>query len=151
MIFSSLSQTAQYVDLHPLFREAFDFLTGNNLHTLEAGRHPIIGSDVFAIVEEGPGRTHGEAKLECHRKYIDIQYVVEGWDEMGWKSLSECLYPLTDYDAEKDIEFFSDMPSTWIITPPEHFCIFFPEDAHAPMVSNGKLRKVIVKVAVDAT
>ncbi|HEY8888482.1 MAG TPA: YhcH/YjgK/YiaL family protein [Gallionella sp.] len=33
-------------------------------------------------------------------------------------------------------------------TPPDHFCIFFPEDAHAPLVSEGQVRKVIFKIAV---
>ena len=47
------------------------------------------------------------------------------------------------------ISSFSVMlPASWIATPPGAFCIFFPEDAHAPLVSNGEIRKVILKIAV---
>jgi biofilm protein TabA len=76
--------------------------------------------------------------------------VLEGMEEMGWKALTDCHQPVADYSAEKDIRFFRDPPATWIAVPPDHFCIFFPEDAHAPLVSNGHIRKVIFKIAVDA-
>jgi biofilm protein TabA len=150
MIFSNLSQSERYATLHPLFAQAFDYMRNTNLHTLAPGRYPIVGDDLFAIVEHVPGRTHGEARLECHRKYIDIQLVLEGWDEMGWKPLAECHDPVGRYSAEKDIQFFHDMPASWIVVTPEHFCIFFPEDTHAPLVSNGEIRKVVFKIAVYA-
>jgi YhcH/YjgK/YiaL family protein len=54
--------------------------------------------------------------------------------------------PVTDYDAARDIQFFSDAPSSWIATPPGSLCVFFPDDAHAPLVSAGMIRKVVVKV-----
>ena len=98
-------------------------------------------------MEAAAGRSRNRAKLECHRKYIDIQLVLEGTDEMGWKPLLDCHKPLADYSTEKDIQFFSDAPASWIATPPGAFCIFFPEDAHAPLVSEGNIRKVILKIA----
>ena len=59
----------------------------------------------------------------------------------------DCREPLADYRAEKDIQFFHDAPASWIATPPGAFCIFFPQDAHAPLVSDGQIRKVILKIA----
>ena len=135
MILSTLTNADCYTTLHPLFPRAFNFMRSTNLLALALGIHPIVGDDLFAIVEQAPGRTRAEAQLECHRKYIDIQLVLEGVDEMGWKSLRECSKPVADYSAEKDIQFFYDTPASWIATPPNAFCIFFPEDAHAPLVS----------------
>jgi len=66
-----------------------------------------------------------EAKLECHSRYIDIQLVLEGIDEMGWKPLAECVDPATDYDAKCDIRFFNDAPASWIATPPGRSVCFF--------------------------
>jgi len=148
MIFSTLSQSDRYAALHPLFSRAFDYIRNNDLFSLAPGRYPIVGDDLFAIVEHVPGRTREAARLECHRKYIDIQMVLDGIDEMGWKPLADCHNPVSDYSAEKDIQFFHDAPASWIATPPDHFCIFFPEDGHAPLASNGSIRKVIFKVAV---
>lgn len=150
MIFSNLSQSSRYAALHPLFNHAFDYIRTTDLHALTPGHYPIIGDDLFAIVEHVPGRTRAEAQLECHRRYIDIQLVLEGVDEMGWKPLAECLEPVDDYSAEMDIRFFRDAPASWIATPPGAFCIFFPEDAHAPLVSSGSIRKLVLKIAVQA-
>ena len=148
MIFSTLSQSDRYAVLHPLFPRVFDYIRNTDLLALAPGRYPIVGDDLFVIVESVPGRTRAEAKLECHRRYIDIQLVLEGTDEMGWKALADCVDPVSDYSEEKDIRFFHDAPASWIATPPGAFCIFFPEDAHAPLVSTGQIRKVIFKVAL---
>ncbi len=150
MIFSALSQADRYAALHPLFPRAFDYIRNTDLHALAPGHHPIFGEDLFVIVEHMQGRTRAEAKLEAHRRYIDIQLVLEGIDEMGWKELADCHKPVSDYSAEKDIRFFHDAPATWIATPPDAFCIFFPEDAHAPLVGTGDIRKVVFKIAVKA-
>ncbi len=149
MIFSALSQSERYAGLHPLFARAFDFIRDNDLHAMPPGRYSVEGDNLIAIVERVPGKTREQARLECHRKYIDIQLVLDGMDEMGWKPLADCLNPVSYYSAEKDIRFFHDAPASWVAVPPDHFCIFFPEDAHAPLVSAGEVRKVIFKIAVD--
>ncbi len=150
MIFSTLSQSDRYSALHPLFPRAFEYIRNTDLMSLAPGHHPILGEDLFAIVEHMPGRTREAAQLESHRRYIDIQLVLEGIDEMGWRPLIECSEPADEYSAERDIRFFRDAPAAWIATPPGAFCIFFPEDAHAPLVSSGSIRKVVLKIALQA-
>ena len=149
MILASLSASDRYHGLHPLFARAFAFLRNTDLKELEPGIHAVQGEQIFAIVEACSGRTRAEAKLESHRRYIDIQLVLEGVDEMGWKPLAECVEPATDYDAARDIQFFTDAPASWIATPPGSFCLFFPDDAHAPLVGDALIRKVVVKIAVQ--
>lgn len=148
MILDTLANADRYAALHARFPRAFEFLRGAGLKALAPGRYPLDGENLIAIVEAVAGRCRDAAKLECHRTYIDIQLVLEGNDEMGWKPLRDCFDPLADYHAEKDIQFFRDTPASWVVTPPGAFCIFFPEDAHAPLVSTGEIRKVILKVAV---
>ena len=148
MIFSTLSQSDRYAALHPLFPRVFEYIRNTDLLSLAPGRYHIDGEQLFVIIENAAGRTRAEAKLECHRKYIDIQLVLDGIDEMGWKALADCRDPVSDYSADKDISFFNDAPDSWVATPPGAFCIFFPEDAHAPLVSAKSIRKAIFKIAV---
>jgi len=148
MILSALSQFSRYAALHPLFPRAFDYMRDTDLLALAPGRYPIVEKQLFVIVEDVAGRAREAAKLECHRRYIDIQLVLAGSEEMGWKPLADCMQPVSDYSEEKDIRFFNDAPASWIAVPPGHFCIFFPEDAHAPLVGSGGIRKAIFKVAV---
>jgi len=149
MILAKLADADRYCAVHPLFAQAFEFLRGTDLKSLAPGKHMVQGEELFAIVEACAGRTREAARLECHRRYIDIQLVLEGIDEMGWKPLAECVEPATGYDAARDIRFFNDTPSSWIATPAGSFCIFFPEDVHAPLVSACMIRKLVVKVAVN--
>ncbi len=148
MILDTLTQADRYFTLHPLFARAFAFLRDTDLLALEPGVHAVQGEQIFAIAEACTGRTRAEAELECHRRYIDIQLVLEGVDEMGWKPLAECVEPSTVYDAARDIRFFNDAPKSWIATPAGSFCLFYPDDAHAPLVSDALIRKVVVKIAV---
>ena len=147
MIFSNIDSASRYTALHPLFQQVFNYIRDTGLLALAPGRYPIAGEQLFVIVESTQGRTREAARLECHRRYIDIQLVLEGHEEMGWKPLAGCAHPVDEFNTEKDIQFFHDAPASWIAVPPGHFCIFFPEDAHAPLVSSGLVRKAIFKVA----
>lgn len=149
MIFDSLEQINQYVAVHPRFSAAFKFLLETDLAELASGKYEIDGDQVFAIVDRAHGRTREEAPLEAHRNYIDIQVVLKGADEMGWKSTDACQAPTQAYNAEKDIIFFADSPDTWIHVAENQFAIFFPADAHAPLVGDGEIFKVVVKVLFD--
>ncbi len=147
MILSTIAQADRYAGMHPLFPRAFEYIRNTDLHSLAPGCYPIIADELLVIVENVAARERIAAKLECHRKYIDIQLVLQGTDEMGWRPLIECTQPLDDYSAARDVQFFDDAPGTWIVIKPGMYCIFFPEDAHAPLVGKGHIRKVVFKIA----
>ncbi len=148
MIFATLDQAERYAGLHPLFPAAFRFLRETDLAALAPGRHAILGDRLFVIIEETEARSRATAQLECHRRYIDIQYVLAGVDEMGWKSLAECREPVAEYSDKQDIQFFRDAAESWIAVSAGAFCVFFPEDAHAPLTGAGFIRKAVLKIAV---
>jgi YhcH/YjgK/YiaL family protein len=132
--------------MHPDFERAFSFLKMDSLMYLAEGRHEIDGDRLFAIIQKDLGRSKVETKLEAHRKYIDIQYVISGTDEMGWRPTAACKSVESPYDEIQDIGFFNDEPQIWTKVEPGHFAIFTPDDAHAPMVSSGEIHKVVIKV-----
>lgn len=149
MILDTLSNFEQYSKLHSLFPIAFEYMRNNDLRKLALGRHIIYGDDVFVIIQRGLGQTKAESTLECHRKYIDIQLVLDGVDEMGWKSLAECQHAIDSFNTVNDVQFFKDSPLNWIKTPANMFCIFFPEDAHSGMISEHHIHKAVIKIAVQ--
>lgn len=148
MVLDSLQNAHRYYTLHPLFEKAFRFLKETDLMELSQGQQAIEGRKLFAIISEGTGTTEKEAKLEVHRKYIDIQYVISGTDHMGWKSLAFCAQPDMPYTEERDAAFFPDKTGNWFDVPAGYFTIFYPDDAHAAMVTEETVRKVVLKIAV---
>jgi YhcH/YjgK/YiaL family protein len=114
---------------------------------MEPGIHEIEGRDIYANVMERELKKKGDAKLEVHDAYIDIQLLVTGEAEtFGWSERKDLRQPQGAFNAEKDIQFFEDEPQTYYTMRPGQFSVLFPEDGHAPMVGEGVVRKVIVKV-----
>ncbi|MEZ6093628.1 MAG: YhcH/YjgK/YiaL family protein [Pirellulaceae bacterium] len=152
MILDHLCQHACYESLHPSFAAAFRFLQKTDWSCLKDGRQEIDGDRLFALVATDHGRGRDDSPLEYHRRYIDIQYVVEGVDEMGWKPMAMCQKQKLPFDSERDIGFFCDAPDLWLPVPEGKFTIFFPTDCHAPLAASceTKVRKAVVKIAVDS-
>lgn len=146
MIIFELGDAAKYVRVHPGFHTALKFLMHQDLSNLPLGRTDIEGDAVYVMASSQQGKRQPEAKLEAHRRYIDIHYVVSGIDTIGWKPTSQCSRIERPYSADNDIELFSDDPLVWIPARPGVAAIFFPEDAHAPMVSDDIVHKLVVKV-----
>jgi YhcH/YjgK/YiaL family protein len=149
MILDRIQNAAQYGPVPPGLDQALRFLAQTDLTKLALGRHAIAGDRLYAIVAKDDGRGHERARLEAHRRYIDIQYVVSGTEEIGWRSCASCASIATPYDPAKDVMFFGDTPETWLILPAGHFAVFFPDDAHAPLAGRSVVHKVVVKVAVE--
>ncbi|MBN1472588.1 MAG: YhcH/YjgK/YiaL family protein [Syntrophaceae bacterium] len=148
MILDVLENAHRYPALNNGFAKAFEFLLRPDLKELPVGNYEIDGNRIYAVVSRDSGRKKEDALLETHKKYIDIQLVLSGTDDMGWKPRSSCKHPSGEYDQEDDIQFFTDEPDAWVSTKSGAFAVFFPEDAHMPLISTGELHKVVVKVAV---
>ncbi len=149
MILDSIENAARYAALHPGIVPAFAHLRTLDLDALEPGRVEVDGDRLFLVVVRKPGKGKSAARMECHRKYIDVQCTISGTDIVGWSHLSDCAGAGTSYDAAKDIEFFTKGPEAWIESPPGTFALFFPEDVHAPLGAEEDLFKVVIKIAVN--
>jgi biofilm protein TabA len=149
MIVDLLTNRRRYAPLHPGFGPAFHWLLSAPLERLPTGRQEIDRQRLYALVGRDPGRGRDAAKLESHRRYIDIQVTLAGSEEIGWRSLADCDAPTIDFQPDGDVAFYGDRAQTWLAMPPGAFAIFFPEDAHAPLAGTGELHKVVVKVAVN--
>lgn len=146
MITDALENAEKYEGLHPGFAAAFAFLRQAGIANLAVGRHEVDGARLYAVVGRDEGRGRGGARLEAHRRYIDIQFTVEGRELIGWADLAACRAGSHGYDEERDLEFFEGTPARWITVPRGSFALFFPDDAHAPLAGEGPVHKVVVKV-----
>lgn len=149
MIVDCLEQADKYIALHPRLATAFAMLRRANIACLNEGRMEIDGDKVYAVIVKDTGRKPEEAMLETHDRYIDIQFVIEGTDTIGWKARKDLGPANDDSRPEDDVAFYDDTPTAWSAIGPGQFGIYFPEDGHMPMISDGVLHKIIVKVAVD--
>jgi YhcH/YjgK/YiaL family protein len=148
MILDLLENAERYAGAHPAFAAAFAFLRRADLATLPVGRIELDGDRLFALVQRPEGRGHAGARLEAHRKYADIQFVLAGHEEYGWRARADAPAVAEPYVDGKDLEFFAGAPAVWLPAPAGSFAVFFPEDLHAPLAGAGALHKVVIKVRV---
>jgi YhcH/YjgK/YiaL family protein len=148
MIIDTLENCEKYFRLHPGFADAFHFLNNQpNSPDLDQSI-PIKSTLIHATYMQRAGKTRNAARMEAHRGNIDIQLLISGEEEFGWKPTAQCVHPDGDFIPDRDVQFFHDPPDSWHLLRPSQFVIFFPGDAHAPMVSPEHLTKVVIKVAV---
>jgi YhcH/YjgK/YiaL family protein len=148
MIIDTLKNASKYFSVHPLFAKAFEYIQQTNLDTVEMGKYEIDGDNLKAIYSNKKGVTAAEstAKFECHNKNIDIQLCIKGVEQMGWKPREKCVVENGGYNAEKDVQLYSDAPDMYFQLTDGQFAIFFPEDVHAPMIGDAEIKKLVIKV-----
>jgi YhcH/YjgK/YiaL family protein len=149
MIIDVIANAGKYTSIHPLFAKAFEYIQSQNLTTMEVGKYDI-NNGLKASVSDKNGLTVAEsiAKFECHNQNIDIQLCINGKEQIGWKPRSNCIFPKGDYQEEKDVLFYNETPDTYFQLTDGQFAIFFPEDVHAPMISEGRVKKMVIKVKI---
>ena len=146
MIIDILDNLGKYVGLNPLFADVVEFLKQNDLSTLEAGKYPIKDKDLFVNITTAKGRAREAATLETHINMIDIQIPLDTDETFGYTPLQDL--PDFDYNAEKDITKYGDtLAQTYVTCKPGQMAIFFPQDGHAPCISeSAEIKKAIFKV-----
>ncbi len=146
MIVSNLQNSQRVEGLHPLFKTLFDYVKSHDLLHADLGRIEIKGDELF-INNVNPECVAAEKQvLELHRDYIDVHILLEGAERIGWKAIEDLTSEVKPYEKEGDCALYSDVPTTFVDLLPGQFMIVYPEDPHAPVIGEGKIRKLIAKV-----
>lgn len=148
MIVCAIKDLERYVSLNKNFAKVVEFLKNNDIESLPLGRNDVDGDEVFISMQEFDGKTRDVAKLETHIKYIDIQLPFSTTESLGWRSVDNLTAPSQPYNEADDIAFFDDEATSYITLSPGECVVFFPEDAHAPGIAQGVLRKAVIKVKI---
>jgi len=151
MILDTLENAHRYYGLGEKFVKAFEYLAQTDFTTLPKGKYEIDGKNIFAIVNEYETIDPSGEKMESHRKYIDVQYIVSGSELIGHDFMQE-KQPSKAYSEEEDYMLFSEKPSFFSLLAQDHFAIFFPTDLHMPNLrvdAPGPVKKVVIKISVN--
>lgn len=149
------AQLAATTPAHVGLQQALDYLARLGDAMPDDGRVEIAGDRVFALVQSYQTVwPDALIRLEAHRKYVDVQYVLAGQECIAWAS-TEQMPVSTPYDAAAEA-WFGDVPAaatTCVRLNAGQLAVFFPTDGHAPRLAAGAaapVRKIVVKVAVEA-
>lgn len=149
MITGNIKDCEKYYSVNPLFREAFEALK-----SFVEGKSEKYESDnlTFGVgcATSSNFSQDGKSKVfEAHRKFLDIHFVVEGEEVMGYANVND-LTPITDYVEGDDYQLLEGYINKIRLSKGD-FCIVFPEDAHIPCMSFEKdspVKRTVVKIRV---
>ena len=137
----------QYHANQVLWDTAFGFLRTQDLHALKPGKYNLLGEQVFATVTEAATKAKDSVLWESHKKYIDLQYILEGKEMIGVADATRArvIKPYT-FDAMN-----YETEGAFYISDPSVFFIFFPTDAHRPSIrtkGSDRVKKIVIKIEV---
>lgn len=142
----------QYLANKAEWDAAFKFLQRTDLADLPLGRIDLT-ENTYANVQEYTPDVTKQGKYEYHRKYIDIQYLVSGAENIYVCPLADCREKDGEYSADKDCGFYwHSVAAEGVPVSPAQYVILFPDDAHMPCRplegAAGPVKKIVVKVPV---
>lgn len=146
MIIDTLKNLKRCSALSEAMLVATEFATTHPLDEMPDGRYEIDDNRVFATIARSDMRSAEDAPLETHQLYTDIQIILDGTETFGWTPAEKLSKPRTAYSAERDIQFWNDTHAVRFTLHTGEFAVFTPDDAHAPLIGSGTVRKCIIKV-----
>ncbi len=145
-----ITDNLKNIDKYPsISKSVKDFLL--TLDTKTPAGHYEIDENSYANIDIYETKSVEICKFEAHKKYIDIQMLLEGEEELDYISTSG-LEISEQYDEKRDVMFFKnpEKASDTLHLEPFKFAVIYPHEAHRPQMSTGKniqkVKKVVVKI-----
>ena len=151
MIYDTFENIEKNFSKDSPIHKALSFARGFNSFNPD-GRYEIEAGSLTAPVLLDETCPASERRFEAHRKYVDVQVLLEGEEKIE-VSLAPDLASLEEYSEAKDV-IFLEPPRDWasLVMRPGYFAVFFPHDVHRPNCDlHGKrhVRKIVLKVRVQ--
>ncbi len=156
MIADSIRNKDQYACLSPRLARALEYVEAQKAAGFAEKTVELDGRQVYAMYQTYVTESAEGRQYEAHRRYIDVQYILEGEEVIQAADLAG-MARMSDYDGEKDVQWFmpeagrESSPVSVIHLKAGQFAVFFPQDAHMPKLASvapGPVKKIVVKVAV---
>jgi biofilm protein TabA len=152
MVFDKIENAKMYNSLGKRIAQGLALLKDPAVLNAAKGRHEVDGDNLYYMADEYDSKPEDQGRIEAHRKYIDIQYIISGREWIGCRTL-EGLQIETPYNAEKDIEFYTRAePMTHVTAEAGTFVILWPHEGHMPGRMFDKpehVKKIVVKVKAE--
>ena len=147
MIFGNLDSIAQYKGISKNLDIAIDVLEKEGLKfedievSINDERTVWGGASTYKDKERAD-----KVVYEAHKKFLDIHLVLEGESLEGYADMSVST-PTTEYNEQDDYVLL-EAPGNEMTLRAGDFVVYFPCDAHAPVISCKDLKKAVIKIRI---
>ena len=141
-------------DFHPVIYAVLEYLRVTDFKNILDGDYPMPHTDFIVKVQRYQTRSIEDCYPEAHKKFIDVQFVTEGEEVLGWCPLSPDLKIIKPYNEKTDVTFYESLlPESSVMLADRNYAVLFPLDVHRPCGSldddcPSQVTKVVVKIPV---
>lgn len=125
-----------------------EYICHSDWTNIPDGRHEIDEHN-YVIVSTYTVEPPQDRRPEAHKEYIDIQFIIEGEELIGYADHSQAGR-LKEQIPERDLYFYESVANeTFLKVTAGSYAVFYPWDIHRPncqSVAGSKVRKAVVKV-----
>ncbi len=146
MIIDHIDHIMNYEPLLPNLRSGLEKI--RSLTEFQVGRYEFQGG--YFMIQKGVTRPILEGTFESHQKYIDVQILIEGSEEMAWEELGK-LQTVIPYDVQKDVQRLIGTRDHVMQITKGMFYVAFPQDGHQPVAHTKEQQsftKIVMKLPV---
>ena len=133
MIIDRIKNIEYYETILPGLKNGLNTL--RQLPSQEVGRYEFEGG--FLMIQEGTTKPMSEGTFEAHRKYVDVQIMLQGCEELAWEEY-DLLNPVVPYNEEKDQERLDGERNHSMLISEGMFFAAFPQDGHKAVSHTGE-------------
>ena len=148
MIADKLTNLTKYPEFAAYADDMLAFVERVEKENLEDGRYELQGDNLFALLQSYVTKNIEDVRMESHKIYSDLQYIVSGEEYIYWTPVDE-LEVEEDRTPDADIVFYKNCPdkgSNYLTAG--MFGVYFPWDGHRPSVAAGEpapIKKIVFK------
>lgn len=125
------------------------------VHALASGdtEKVQLGHGLFAIEQAYEAKLRADGFFESHRKYIDVQTIVQGGELMEIADIAR-MTVRQPYNPDRDLIIYEDSSDASLLRVfAGQVAVFFPADVHMPQLriraTADAVRKCVVKIPVE--
>ena len=131
MIYDKIENLSLYFDENSKFARVEPVLKDFLKAPFDNGKIEIDGDNMWCNVAKYNVEDNSPIKYESHKEYADVQIMVDGEENVGWATFSDCTIT-EDFKEGCDIAFMNAPNGQMLALRKGYFMVFFPDDAHAP-------------------
>ena len=142
------------IEYYSIMKDIIHYLKKTDFAKFDDGEYPIGNKGIVAKVQRYITKPVRQCKAETHNKYVDVQFIYKGEENLGWCPLSPELEISQDYDSIKDVTFYKKLvPESYVVLSERSFAVLYPTDVHRPCGALDdnpeEVTKVVVKIPVE--
>lgn len=144
MIIDRMENIMNYASLLPNLKNGLEKI--RDLTEFNSGRYEFDGG--FFMIQKGSTQPIEKGSFESHKKYIDVQILLEGSEEVAWEDIRQ-LTVIVPYDPENDAQRLTGPHEHVMKITRGMFYAAFPQDGHQPTAHTKEVQnftKIVMKL-----